>query len=43
MYVYKMKKEQIIMLVLAFLIGYFARDIMGKRMILEAGNCDGHS
>lgn len=32
-----MKKEQIMMLALAFLIGYFARDIMGKRMILEAG------
>ena len=35
-----MKKEQMMMLALAFLLGYFARDILGKRMILEAG-CDG--
>ena len=39
MYIYKMKQEQIMILALAFLIGYFARDIMGKRMILEAGSC----
>ena len=32
-----MKQEQIMMLALAFLIGYFARDIMGNRMILESG------
>lgn len=34
-----MKKEQMMMLALAFLLGYFARDILGKRMILEAGGC----
>tara|TARA_B100001093_G_scaffold112637_1_gene104985 strand:- start:145 stop:252 length:108 start_codon:yes stop_codon:yes gene_type:complete len=34
-----MKKEQMMMLALAFLLGYFARDILGKRMILEGDNC----
>ena len=34
-----MKKEQMMMLALAFLLGYFARDILGKRMILEGTNC----
>ena len=37
-----MKKEQMMMLALAFLLGYFARDILGKRMILEAGGCGTH-
>ena len=34
-----MKKEQMMMLALAFLLGYFARDILGKRMILEGKHC----